>query len=122
MKVSVVTSAGGCFCCDLCIYGNYASHKVLLHFCRFSGVTFCYWYVSGSFCNNYAGDCFCSSYAVRSFCSTYAGDSFCSKYMVTIFIVIMLLGVSVAIMQVVFFAVHYAHDRVYCNCAGDFPL
>ena len=30
--------------------------------------------------------------------------------------------VSVAIMQVVFSAVHYAHDCVYCNYAGDFPL
>ena len=41
---------------------------------------------------------------------------------VTIFIVIMQMGVSVAIMQVVFSAVHYAHDCVYCNYAGDFPL
>ena len=40
----------------------------------------------------------------------------------TIFIVIMQMGVSVAIMQVVFSAVHYAHDCVYCNYAGDFPL
>ena len=41
---------------------------------------------------------------------------------VTIFTVIMQMGVSVAIMQVVFSAVHYAHDCVYCNYAGDFPL
>ena len=41
---------------------------------------------------------------------------------VTIFIVIMQMGISVAIMQVVFSAVHYAHDCVYCNYAGDFPL
>ena len=41
---------------------------------------------------------------------------------VIIFIVIMQMGVSVAIMQVVFCAVHYAHDYVYCNYAGDFPL
>ena len=40
----------------------------------------------------------------------------------TVFTVIMQMGVSVAIMQVVFSAVHYAHDRVYCNYAGDFPL
>ena len=33
-----------------------------------------------------------------------------------------LMGVSVAIMLVVFSAVHCAHDCVYCNYAGDFPL
>ena len=41
---------------------------------------------------------------------------------VTNFIVIMQMRVSVAIMQVVFSAVYYAHDCVYCNYAGDFPL
>ena len=41
---------------------------------------------------------------------------------VTIFIVIMQMEVSVAIMWVVFSAVHYAQDCVYCNYAGDFPL
>ena len=39
---------------------------------------------------------------------------------VRIFIVIMQMGISVAIIQVVFSAVHDAHDCVYCNCAGDF--
>ena len=32
---------------------------------------------------------------------------------------IMHMGVSVAIMHVVFLAVHYAHDYFYCNYAGD---
>ena len=42
---------------------------------------------------------------------------------VAIFIVIVQMGVSIVIMQVVLFsAVHYAHDCVYCNYAGDFPL
>ena len=41
---------------------------------------------------------------------------------VTIFIVIMQMGVSVAIMQVVFSAVHYAHYCDYCNYAGEVPL
>ena len=41
---------------------------------------------------------------------------------VTIFIVTIQMGVSVAITQVVFSAVHYAHDCVYCNYAGDFLL
>ena len=39
-----------------------------------------------------------------------------------VFVVIMQMGVSVAIMQGVFSAVHYAHDCVYSNYAGDFPL
>ena len=38
----------------------------------------------------------------------------------TIFIEIMQVGVSVAIMQVVFSAVHDAHDYFYCNYAGDY--
>ena len=37
---------------------------------------------------------------------------------VTIFIVIMQMRVPVAIMQVVFSAVQYAHDCFYCNYAG----
>ena len=60
--------------------------------------------------------------SVRGFCSTYPGDSFCSKYVGDNFNLIMLMGVSGTIMQVVFSAVHYAHDCVYCNYAGDFPL
>ena len=39
---------------------------------------------------------------------------------VTIFFEIMRVGVSVAIMQVIFSAVHYAHDYFYCKYAGDF--
>ena len=38
---------------------------------------------------------------------------------VTIFVVIMQIGVSVAIIQMVFFAVHYAHDCFSCNYAGE---
>ena len=41
---------------------------------------------------------------------------------VTIFIIVMLVGDSVAIMQVVFSAVHYAHDCFYCNYAGSLQL
>ena len=37
---------------------------------------------------------------------------------VTIFFEIMQLGVSVAIMLVVFSTVHYVHDYFYCNYAG----
>ena len=35
------------------------------------------------------------------------------------FIVIMRVGVSVTVMQVVFSAVRYAHDCFYCNYAGE---
>ena len=38
---------------------------------------------------------------------------------VAIFIVIIQMGVPVAIMQVVFLTVHYAHGYFYCNYAGD---
>ena len=74
MAVSVVTMQ--LICVSMAIM-----QVTMLHFGRFSGFTFCYWYDGGSFCNNYASDCFCCSYAVKGFCSTYAGDSFCSKYM-----------------------------------------
>ena len=49
---------------------------------------------------------------VISFWSKYAGDSF--QMWLTIFVVIMQMGVSVAIMQVVF-----AHDFFYCDDAGE---
>ena len=42
-----------------------------------------------------------------------------AKMWVTIFVIIMQVGVSVAIMQVVFSAVHYAHDCFPCNYAGE---
>ena len=38
---------------------------------------------------------------------------------VTTLIAIMQMGVSVAIMQVVFSAVHYAHDCFHCYYAGN---
>ena len=38
---------------------------------------------------------------------------------VIIFLVIMQMKVSVAIMQMVFSAVHHAHDCFYCNYAGN---
>ena len=48
------------------------------------------------------------------FCSTYACDSFRSEYVSDVtFIVIVQVGVSVAFMQVLFSAEHYAHDCFY---------
>ena len=42
-----------------------------------------------------------------------------AKMQLTIFVVMMQMGNSVAIMQVVFSAVHYAHDCFHCYYAGD---
>ena len=42
------------------------------------------------------------------------------KMWVIIFVVIMQMGISVAIMQLVFSAVHYVHDCFYCNYADEF--
>lgn len=39
--------------------------------------------------------------------------------LVAVFFVIMRVGVSVAVMQVVYAAVHYSHDWFYCNFAED---
>ena len=75
----------------------------LFHICRFWGGTFC------SRCN----------YVVRSFCCTLQVTVSAANMWVTIFILIMQMGVSVAIMQVVLSAVEYAHNSFYCNYAGD---
>ena len=42
-----------------------------------------------------------------------------AKMWLAVFVVIMQMGVSVAIMLVVFSAVYYAHDCFYCNYAGE---
>ena len=76
---------------------------VLRFCCNYVGGTFCYSYAGGSFCYNYAPDRFHCNYAIRSFCSIYADEGFAANMWVTIFI---------EIMQVVFSAVHYAHDSV----------
>ena len=120
VKVSVVNSAGGNFCWNYgtdTFYDNYADDNVL-HLWTFWRGIFFYWYVGGSFCCNLEDDCFCCNYTVRSFWSTHAGDSSAAKIWVTIFVVIMQMGVSVGIMLVVFSAMYYAHDCFYCNYAG----
>ena len=58
--------------------------------------------------------------AVRIFCSTYEVTISISNMWVTNFVVIMQMGVSVAIMQVVFSAVYYTDGYFYCNYAGDY--
>ena len=117
MKVSVINSAGGSFCCnyatDLCIHGNYASDNVCCIFAGFQvllSVTIMQVTVSVAVMQ------------LEVSAAHIQVTSSAANMWVTIFIVIMQMGVSVAIMQVVFSAVHYAHDCVYCNYAGDFPL
>ena len=126
MRVSVVISAGGSFCCnyatDLCIYGNYASDNVCCILAGFQvllsvtdmlvdlSVTIMQVTVSVAVMQLEV-----SAAHMQVTIST-------GNMWVTIFIVIMQMGVSVAILQVVFCAVHYAHDCVYCNYAGDLPL
>ena len=122
MKVSVVNSAGGILCWK---YGTEISYK------------------------NYPGDVFCiyaGFDVVLSVTCMLVDLSFAiiqvtvsvtiiqlevsaalmqvavsaANMWVTIFFVIMQMGVAiVAIMQVLFSAVDYAHDSFYCNYAGD---
>ena len=107
MKVSVVNSAGGSFCCnyatDLCIYGNYASDNVCCIFAGFQVLL--------------SVTCMLVDLSVTIMKVTVSVAVMqvtvsAANIWVTIFIVIMQMGVSVAIMQVVFSAVHYAHDCI----------
>ena len=120
MKVSVVNSAGGSFCwnyaADLCIYGNYASDNACSIFAGFQvlhSVTGMLVDLSVTIMQVTV------SVAVMqlkvSVAHMQVTVSAANKWL-TIFIVI------IAIIQVVFSAVHYAHDCGYCNYAGDFPL
>ena len=121
VKISVVNSALGSFCWNSATdtLWQLCKWQRLLHFCRFWGFTFCYWYGGGSSYNNCASDCFCCSYTLDVSAAHMQVTVFAANMWVTIFIVIMQMGVSVAIMQVVFSAVHYAHDCFHCNYAGD---
>ena len=67
----------------------------------------------------YAAECFCCNYAVRSFCNIMQVNVSATNMWVTIFIEILHMGVSAAIMQVVLSATHCAHDHFYCNYVGN---
>ena len=125
VKVSVVISAGGSFCCnyatDLCIYGNYESDNVCCILAGFHVLLS----ITGMLVD-------LSVTILQATVSVLVMELEVSaahmqvtvsaaNMWVTIF-VIMQMGVSVAIVQVVFSAVYYARDRFYCNYAGDFPL
>ena len=122
MKVTVVNSAGGSFCWNYAtdtFYNNYVSDNTCGIDAGFEVVlSVTVMFVDLSL-GKYADNCFCCNYVVRSFCSTYAWTVSAANIWVTLFIVIMQMAVSVAIMQVLFSAVQYAHDCFYCNYAGD---
>ena len=105
-----INYAGANVCC------NYAGFDV---YCSYVGGTFCYTYVGGFFFFFFQLRrwLFCWNYAVRRFCNTYAGEVSVAYMWATICTDIMQVGVSVAIMQVVFSTVHYAHDYIYFNYA-----
>ena len=117
VKVSVVISAGGSFCCnyatDLCIYASDNVCCILAGFQVLLSVTGMLVDLSVTVMQVTV------SVAVMqlkvSVAHMQVTVSAANKWL-TIFIVI------IAIMQVVFSAVHYAHDCGYCNYAGDFPL
>ena len=118
VKVSIVNSAVGSFswnyatgtfyrnyaganCCC-----NYAGFEVLLQLCQWYFLLQLRWWI---FLLQWCRWLFLLQFTVRSFCSIYAGKSFCSKYVGDKFYW-NYAGESVAIMQVAFSAVHYAHD------------
>ena len=117
MKVSVVNSAGGSLCCnyaaDLCIYDNYASDHVCCIFADFQVLLS----VTGMLV-----DLSVTILQVIVSVAVMQLEVSAANIWVTIFIVIMHMGLSVTIIQVVFSAVYCAPGSFYCNYAGDFPL
>ena len=126
MKVSVVISAGGSFCCnyatDLCIYGNYASDNACCILAGFQVLLSVTVMLVDLFVTVMQVTVSVAVMQLEVSAAHMQVTVSAANMWVTIFIVIMQMGVSVAIMQVVFSAVHYAHDCVYCNYAGDFLL
>ena len=126
MKVSIVIFAGDGFCCnyvtDLSIYGNYGGDNVcciLVSFQVLLSVTGMLVDLSATIMQ------VAVSVAVMQLEVSAALIQVTvpvANMWVTIFIETMQMGTSVAIMQVVFSAVHYTHDCVDGNYAGYFPL
>ena len=104
MNVPVVNSAGGSFCWNYTtdtFYGNYTGDNVCCIYAGFEGVLSVTAMLVDLSVTIMQVTCFYCNYAVQNFCNTYTGDSLCSKHVGTIFTVIMQMGVSVAIIQVV---------------------
>ena len=109
-------------CCDyatdLCIYGNYASDNVCCILAGFQvllSVTGMLVDISVTIMQVTVAD-------MQLEVSTTHMQVTVSSANVWMTVSIMQMGLSVAVMLVVFSAVHYAHNCVYCNYAGDFPL
>ena len=88
-----------------------------MHFGRFSAVTFCYWFLVDLSVTIMQEIVSVAVMQLEVSAAHMQVTVSVANMWVTIFI-----EVSVAIMQVVFSAVHCAHDCVYCNYGGDFPL
>ena len=121
VKVSVVNSARGSFCWNYAadaFYGNYADDNVYCMFAGFEVVLS----VTGMLVDLSVRLCrwpFPLQLRSLKFLQHICRWPFpVADTWVTIFIVVMQMGVSVAVMQVVFSTVHYAYDCVYCNYAG----
>ena len=118
MKVSIVNFAGGkFFCCnyatDLCNYGHYASGNICCIFAGFQVLV----YVTGMLV-----DLFVTIMQVAVSVAVMQLEVSAAHMQVTVSAANMRVTIFIVIMQVVFSAVHYAHDCVYCNYAGDFHL
>ena len=104
---------------QMTLYGNYAGDYVCWIYAGFEVVR-CYWYVGGSF--RYTGDSFCCNYTV-ALIQVFAGHTqatvSAANMWGTIFVLIMQMELSVAIMQGVCSAVYYADGCSCCNCTGD---
>ena len=122
MKVSVVNSAGGSFCWNYAtdtFYDNCAGDNVFCVYAGFEVVPF----VTGMLVDlSVANKQVTVSVVIMQlevFRAHMQVTVSAAKMWLTIFNVVMQVGVSVAIMQVVFSAVHYAHDCFCCNYAGE---
>ena len=128
VKDSTVNSAVGSFCWNYATdtfyshYGganfccNYAGFEVLLQLCRWYSLLHLRWWI---FLLQWCRWLFLLQFTVRSFCSIYAGEGFLQQMCRWQVLLEFCRWQSVAIIQVAFFAVHYAHVYLYCSYAGD---
>ena len=126
MKVSIIISAGGSFCgnyaTDLCIYGNYASDNACCILAGFQVLLSVTVMLVDLFVTIMQVTGSVAVIQLEVSAAHMQVTVSATNMWVTIFIVIRQMGVSVAVTQVVFSAVHYAHGCVCCNYAGNFAL
>ena len=115
MKVSVVSSTDGNFCWHYTthtFYGNYASNKVCCIFAGFDEVVLSVTVM--------LVDLSVTVMQVTVSVAIMQLEVSAAHMQVTVSAANMWVTIFIVIMQVVFSAVHYAHDCVYCNYAVDF--